>query len=114
MLSDMQTDRAMSASATLNREVLPTIRPYLSRFENWNHRAARLTVSVVSRQPTPEEVDLRITDLAELAVEVDATFAEFEEEAASLPRHARVDDLRAAFRRLQATLRNAGAPMPFD
>lgn len=114
MLSDMQSGRAMSASATLNSDVLPTLRPYLSKFENWNKPAAYLTAFLGSRRATPAEVEQRFTALAELVGEVDAIYAEFEEAAASLPRHSRVADLRAAFRRLQAMLRNAGAPTTLD
>lgn len=114
MLSDMQTGRAVPVNTTSNRLVLPTIQPYLSKFENWNKRAAHLTAFLVYRQASPEEVELRFTALEELAAEVDAILAEFEESAASLPRHSRVDDLRAAFSRLKAILRNAGAPTPFD
>lgn len=112
MLSDMQTGKATPASTILNRKVLPTLWPYLSKFEDWNRRAANLTAFLVSRQATPDKVELWVTELAELASEVDAAFAQFEVAAAALPRHSRVDDLRAAFRRLQAILRKALAPMP--
>jgi site-specific recombinase len=114
MFTDMQTGRPRDVNAKLNRQVLPFIQPYLSRLENWNKRAAQLTALMLSRRATPEAVGQRLAELEELAADVDASFAEFEEVVATLPSHSRVDDLRAAFRRLQAMLHKVGAPMPFD
>lgn len=87
------------------RQATQIIRPFLSRFEDWNHRAARASASILSHVTTEPEKARHRDDLAQLRSEVEAAYDEFQSAVAGQPPHSRIDDVDAAFERLLSVLR---------
>lgn len=106
MMTDFvaQSKRRSSEHVLSTRHALTLIKPYLSRFENWNHRAARASAAAMSSMSLPVERAQQAQLLAELFREVDETYDEFEAQVAGEPSHGRINDLRAAFLRLRSML----------
>ena len=94
--------------ADAKRHAINLARPFLSRFEAWNHKAARATAMIMSHLTDAEEKAEQQRKIAELTVEVELAFREFKAVVADEPRHDRLDDVRAAFERLLAILRKHG------
>lgn len=86
------------------QQAVAIIRPFLPRFENWNHRAARASASILSHVTTEPEKTQHREDLALLRAEVEAAYGEFTSAAAGATPHSRIDDIDAAFERLLAVL----------
>lgn len=86
------------------QQAVQAIRPFLPRFEDWNHRAARASASILSHMTTEAEKARHRDDLANLRAEVEAAHGEFTSAAAGLPPHSRLDDVEAAFERLLSVL----------
>lgn len=90
------------------RRAVGAVSPYVSRFEEWNRRAAHLT-ALASRLQDPLERAEKDRDLAELRDEVSAAYQAFESVVTG-HRHGRIDDVRAAFRRLIVKLADGRTP----
>lgn len=86
------------------RQALQIIRPFQTRFEDWNHRAARASAAILSHVTTEAEKTQHREDLAALRAEVEAAYAEFLDAVAGRPPHGRIDDVDAAFERLLSVL----------
>ena len=87
------------------QQAVAIIRPFLPRFEDWNHRAARASASILSHVTTEPEKKRHRDDLAQLRGEVEAAYDEFQSAVAGQPPHSRIDDVDAAFERLLSVLR---------
>lgn len=104
-LDSLPRRRRPSQELAVRRQALQTIRPFLDRFEDWNHRAARASAAILSHVTTePEKVTHR-DELARLRAEVEAAHAQFLTTIAGHPPHSRIDDVDAAFERLLSALR---------
>src|SRR5690349_7542326 len=87
-----------------SRRATAAIRPFVTRFEEWNHRAAKATAGALSHLSTEPERQEYASTLAKLHQEVHQAYEEFEAAVSGTPRHGRIEDLRAAFLRLLTIL----------
>lgn len=94
------TQRQTSADVVTQRRVLTLIKPFALQFEDWNHRAAKAGAIALSHVQSKDERARQAEILAALFQEVDEAYEDFESAVAGRPNHTRIDDLRAAFRRL--------------
>jgi hypothetical protein len=96
--------RASPEHVVRNRRAMSLIKPFVSRFEDWNQRAARASATALSKLASPAERDQQIQILTMLRNEVENAYEEFEAAVAGEHQHSRIDDLRAAFLRLRHVL----------
>lgn len=107
-MTDLDTTprrRRPSHDLAARQQATQIIRPFLTRFEDWNHRAARASASILSHVTTEAEKARHRDDLAQLRAEVEANYGEFLTAVAGEPQHGRIDDVDAAFERLLGVLR---------
>ena len=100
---DLTTPRRRDEVAE-HRRVLHLVRPFMDRFPDWNHRAARASATILSHVTLPEEKQEHRRLLDDLNAEVEAAYAQFEAIVAGHPYHSRIADIRAAFERLLVIL----------
>jgi len=112
MMSDFmaQPKRQPIKGLVQARHALALIKPFVARFEDWNHRAAKASATALSHVSTPTERSQQVQLLSAFYDEVDAAYNEFETVIAGEPPHSRIDDLRAAFLRLRSVLERWRAP----
>jgi hypothetical protein len=97
--------RQLSEDVAQRRHANALVRPFLTRFEDWNHRAAKASTHALSHLTSIEEKAAQEHLLTILYSEVDVASQEFEETVAGQPPHGRIDDIRNAFARLRENLR---------
>jgi hypothetical protein len=96
--------RAMSERVAAERTTMATIKPFMPRFEEWNHRAAKASATAMSPLSSLNETAEQKRILASLCREIEEAYEHFESAIAGSPSHGRIDDLRAAFCRLLQVL----------
>jgi hypothetical protein len=105
--ADLQAGRLRrpSENAAKARSANALVRPFVKRFEDWNHRAAKASAHALSQTTSADEKAAQGQLLAKLYSEVDVASREFEETVSGQPPHGRIDDIRNAFARLLVNLR---------
>ena len=89
--------RQPPTEVTENRRAAAAIRPFVSRFEDWNKRAAKSAAVASSHFSTAAERREHAKALEQLRQGVQQAYDEFETVVAGEPAHGRIEDLRAAF-----------------
>lgn len=95
--------RTTSEDVRRRRAVLPIIKPYLDRFEEWNYQAARHIAVLTSSLTDADQKAAARVELKSLRSDVDEAYASFLADASAIS-HSRIDDLRNAFERLRKVL----------
>lgn len=104
MMSDSTAKRQQSQDVAERRRASAVVRPYVAQLDGWHGRAAMINATLPSRAGEPE-VEARRQNARQLLTQVEAGHREFLQVLATERPHGRLDDVRAAFERLLATLR---------
>ncbi|CAN7661697.1 hypothetical protein LJR016_005225 [Devosia sp. LjRoot16] len=91
--------RRFVPSAAAKRRATELARPFLTAFEDWNHRAAKSSAIILSRLSSEEERAAQRRQLEALRAEVKAAYAEFHQAIEGAEPHDRLTDVAAAFER---------------
>ncbi len=101
---DRSRERTRNPDVVASRRAKLIVAPFLPKLGQWNLNAASWAAREASHLTTDDERRALRSQRSDLVAEILKEFNRFREAVADEPRHTRIEDVEAAFRRLLRTL----------